>query len=241
MATSISADVVPSRQSSTPHIVFASSEGPSSSNAEMARRNSQDEKERLKKLLGQDKKLQECLVICQGCGEPIFERYIWHCSGLEKERWHGGCLTCSVCRQRLASKCFSKDDKLFCKNDFYRTFGSRCGGCQQGIAPDDMVRHANEETYHLDCFACFVCGKQFSTGEEYYLMENKKLVCKVDYESARSKEASNKRPRTTISAKQLETLKIAYTASSKPARHIREQLSQDTGLDMRVVQVMCPW
>jgi hypothetical protein len=47
----------------------------------------------------------------------------------------------------------------------------------------------------------------------------------------------NKRPRTTITAKQLETLKSAYNSSPKPARHVREQLSQDTGLDMRVVQV----
>lgn len=47
----------------------------------------------------------------------------------------------------------------------------------------------------------------------------------------------NKRPRTTITAKQLETLKTAYNNSPKPARHVREQLSQDTGLDMRVVQV----
>lgn len=50
-------------------------------------------------------------------------------------------------------------------------------------------------------------------------------------------DSSSKRPRTTISAKQLETLKQAYTASPKPARHIREQLAADTGLDMRVVQV----
>ena len=47
----------------------------------------------------------------------------------------------------------------------------------------------------------------------------------------------NKRPRTTITAKQLETLKLAYNNNPKPARHVREQLSQDTGLDMRVVQV----
>lgn len=50
-------------------------------------------------------------------------------------------------------------------------------------------------------------------------------------------DATNKRPRTTITAKQLETLKVAYNNSSKPARHVREQLSQETGLDMRVVQV----
>uniref|UniRef100_A0A8C9G5D0 Homeobox domain-containing protein n=1 Tax=Pavo cristatus TaxID=9049 RepID=A0A8C9G5D0_PAVCR len=44
-------------------------------------------------------------------------------------------------------------------------------------------------------------------------------------------------PRTTITAKQLETLKNAYNNSPKPARHVREQLSSETGLDMRVVQV----
>ena len=58
-------------------------------------------------------------------------------------------------------------------------------------------------------------------------------------------EAGAKRPRTTITAKQLETLKNAYKNSPKPARHVREQLSSETGLDMRVVQVrpragLCP-
>lgn len=48
---------------------------------------------------------------------------------------------------------------------------------------------------------------------------------------------SNKRPRTTITAKQLENLKRAYNESPKPPRHVREQLAAETGLDMRVVQV----
>jgi hypothetical protein len=48
---------------------------------------------------------------------------------------------------------------------------------------------------------------------------------------------ANKRPRTTISAKQLENLKKAYNESNKPPRHVREQLAAETGLDMRVVQV----
>ena len=50
-------------------------------------------------------------------------------------------------------------------------------------------------------------------------------------------DGNQKRPRTTITAKQLETLRKAYNQSSKPSRHVREQLSQDTGLDMRVIQV----
>lgn len=47
-------------------------------------------------------------------------------------------------------------------------------------------------------------------------------------------------PRTTIKAKQLETLKAAFAATPKPTRHIREQLAQETGLNMRVIQVGQP-
>ncbi len=50
-------------------------------------------------------------------------------------------------------------------------------------------------------------------------------------------DGSQKRPRTTITQKQLDVLKSAYNSSSKPSRPMREQLSQQTGLDMRVVQV----
>ncbi|KAM3178945.1 hypothetical protein ACTXT7_001545 [Hymenolepis weldensis] len=43
-------------------------------------------------------------------------------------------------------------------------------------------------------------------------------------------------PRTTIKAKQLDTLKQAFATTPKPTRHIREQLAQETGLSMRVIQ-----
>ncbi|MEQ2209840.1 LIM/homeobox protein Lhx3 [Xenoophorus captivus] len=121
--------------------------------------------------------------------------------------WHSKCLKCSDCQAQLADKCFSRGD-----NDF---------------------------VYHLHCFACIVCKRQLATGDEYYLMEDSRLVCKADYETAKQREADStaKRPRTTITAKQLETLKNAYNNSPKPARHVREQLSSETGLDMRVVQV----
>ena len=49
--------------------------------------------------------------------------------------------------------------------------------------------------------------------------------------------AKRRGPRTTIKAKQLEMLKSAFAATPKPTRHIREQLAQDTGLNMRVIQV----
>ncbi|KAI4536717.1 hypothetical protein MG293_012920 [Ovis ammon polii] len=119
-------------------------------------------------------------------------------------------------------------------------FGTKCTACQQGIPPTQVVRKAQDFVYHLHCFACIICNRQLATGDEFYLMEDGRLVCKEDYETAKQNddsEAGAKRPRTTITAKQLETLKNAYKNSPKPARHVREQLSSETGLDMRVVQV----
>lgn len=74
-------------------------------------------------------------------------------------------------------------------------------------------------------------GKDSETGQL-----SDKDVCGNDNDE---QEPAGKRrgPRTTIKAKQLETLKAAFAATPKPTRHVREQLSRDTGLSMRVIQV----
>uniref|UniRef100_A0A8C5TS61 LIM zinc-binding domain-containing protein n=1 Tax=Malurus cyaneus samueli TaxID=2593467 RepID=A0A8C5TS61_9PASS len=35
--------------------------------------------------------------------------------------------------------------------------------------------------FHLNCFTCMVCNKQLSTGEELYIIDENKFVCKEDY------------------------------------------------------------
>ncbi|XP_010720451.3 LIM/homeobox protein Lhx1 [Meleagris gallopavo] len=170
-----------------------------------------------------------------------------------------------------------------------RCFGTKCAGCAQGISPSDLVRRARSKVFHLNCFTCMMCNKQLSTGEELYIIDENKFVCKEDYlnnsntakenslhsattgsdpslspdsqdpsqDDAKDSESANvsdketgsnenddqnlgakrRGPRTTIKAKQLETLKAAFAATPKPTRHIREQLAQETGLNMRVIQV----
>ncbi|XP_067295977.1 LIM/homeobox protein Lhx3 [Pseudorasbora parva] len=174
--------------------------------------------------------------VCAGCNQHIVDRFILK---VLDRHWHSKCLKCSDCQSQLAEKCFSRGESVYCKEDFFKRFGTKCAACQQGIPPTQVVRRAQDFVYHLHCFACIVCKRQLATGDEYYLMEDSRLVCKADYETAKQREADStaKRPRTTITAKQLETLKNAYNNSPKPARHVREQLSSETGLDMRVVQV----
>lgn len=171
---------------------------------------------------------------CAGCQHPITDRFILKV--LDKP-WHSKCLRCSECHDQLTDKCYSRGGRVYCKEDFSREFGTRCAGCNQPIPPTQVVRRAQENVYHLQCFACFICARQLSTGDEFYLMDDKKLVCKADYEAARARDGNQKRPRTTITAKQLEVLRKNYIQTPKPSRHTREQISAETGLDMRVVQV----
>ncbi|XP_072015512.1 LIM/homeobox protein Lhx3-like isoform X3 [Amphiura filiformis] len=194
-------------------------------------------------------KSDENIPKCAGCEQPILDRFILK---VLDRSWHAKCLQCADCGTQLSDRCFSRGGQVFCKEDFFKRFGTKCSACDKGIAPTEIVRRAQDNVYHLHCFACVMCNRQLATGDEFYLMSDNKLVCKGDYEAAKTREASvageeenselemdnsNKRPRTTITAKQLETLKTAYTNSPKPARHVREQLASETGLDMRVVQV----
>ncbi|KAJ3600002.1 hypothetical protein NHX12_033954 [Muraenolepis orangiensis] len=159
---------------------------------------------------------------CAGCSQHILDKFILK---VLDRHWHSKCLKCADCQTPLADKCFSRAGNVYCKDDFFKRFGTKCASCQQGVPPTQVVRKAQDFVYHLHCFACVMCSRQLATGDQFYLMEDD------------DSEAGAKRPRTTITAKQLETLKSAYKTSPKPARHVREQLSSETGLDMRVVQV----
>ncbi|XP_027628923.1 LIM/homeobox protein Lhx5 [Tupaia chinensis] len=212
------------------------------------------------------------MVHCAGCERPILDRFLLN---VLDRAWHIKCVQCCECKTNLSEKCFSREGKLYCKNDFFRRFGTKCAGCAQGISPSDLVRKARSKVFHLNCFTCMVCNKQLSTGEELYVIDENKFVCKDDYLSSSSlkegslnsvssctdrslspdlqdplqddpketdnstssdKETANNEneeqnsgtkrrgPRTTIKAKQLETLKAAFAATPKPTRHIRAQL-----------------
>uniref|UniRef100_A0A3P9MNV2 LIM/homeobox protein Lhx1 n=2 Tax=Oryzias TaxID=8089 RepID=A0A3P9MNV2_ORYLA len=223
------------------------------------------------------------MLHCTSCEKPILDRFLLK---VLDRPWHVKCVQCCECKCSLTEKCFSRDGRLYCKNDFFRRFGTKCGGCSQGILPSDLVRRAKSKVFHLNCFTCVMCNKQLSTGEELYILDEFKFVCKEDYQNSNGKDtillsvttcsepslspdsqdpqddgkdsesghlsdkdacgndndeqsAVGKRrgPRTTIKAKQLETLKAAFAATPKPTRHIREQLSRETGLNMRVIQV----
>ncbi|XP_009285803.1 PREDICTED: LIM/homeobox protein Lhx5, partial [Aptenodytes forsteri] len=117
------------------------------------------------------------MVHCAGCERPILDRFLLN---VLDRAWHIKCVQCCECKCNLTEKCFSREGKLYCKNDFFR-FGTKCAGCSQGISPSDLVRKARNKVFHLNCFTCMVCNKQLSTGEELYIIDENKFVCKEDY------------------------------------------------------------
>lgn len=118
-------------------------------------------------------------VECAGCFRPIRDRFLLKV--LDKP-WHPACVRCELCRKLLDEKCFYKEGKMYCKDDFYRCFGPKCGGCGEKIHYQDFVRKAREKVYHLRCFTCSLCSKQLSTGEVLYLQPGDDgFVCKDHY------------------------------------------------------------
>ncbi|KAL5961299.1 LIM/homeobox protein Lhx3 [Taenia solium] len=188
--------------------------------------------------------------ICSRCSEQVHEKTLLL---VLDQYWHAKCLYCPDCGVSLVNKCFYRDGEVYCRGDFFRgettkmdetctirRFGTKCASCDEGIPPNEMVRKAHDNVYHLECFVCHVCARSLNTGDEFYLLADRRLMCKADFAMIKAQEVElenvNKRPRTTINAKQLEALKKAYAEGAKPSRHVREQLSAETGLDMRVVQ-----
>ncbi|XP_064612413.1 LIM/homeobox protein Lhx1-like [Liolophura sinensis] len=121
---------------------------------------------------------KRAMVTCAGCERPILDRFLLN---VLDRAWHAKCVQCCDCKSSLTEKCFSREGKLYCRTDFFRRFGTKCAGCSQGISPNDLVRRARNKVFHLKCFTCMVCRKQLSTGEELYVLDENKFICKEDY------------------------------------------------------------
>ena len=57
------------------------------------------------------------MLTCKGCCQPILDRYLLNISD---QSYHPNCVTCFECKTQLTDKCFSRDGKLFCREDFFR-------------------------------------------------------------------------------------------------------------------------
>lgn len=104
--------------------------------------------------------------ICCSCSKQITGQVI---RALDK-KWHQDCFVCQSCRASLQDKCFNKNGMPYCENCFINMSSSpnavKCAGCNRPIV--DKILNALDQTWHINCFACNVCKKPFTEGEQMY-------------------------------------------------------------------------
>ncbi|CAF3370870.1 unnamed protein product [Rotaria socialis] len=158
--------------------------------------------------------------------------------------YHESCLQCAICHIALDEKstCFLRGVHILCQQDYYKYIINKCSKCNRFIYPHDWVRRACEHTYHLTCFACYKCGRQLSTGEEY-AWENNSILCKIHviegskekYDA--NKQSETKRIRTAFSLEQLKILQDNFKVDPNPDGQDLRWIAQFTGLSKRVTQI----
>lgn len=69
---------------------------------------------------------------------------------------------------------------------YFRLYGHKCTGCGQGISPTELVRKSRDnKIFHIGCMTCFVCRRELSTGDQLYIVDDNKFMCKEDYVSSK--------------------------------------------------------
>jgi hypothetical protein len=124
------------------------------------------------------------LRICSSCNLSIRDRYLLQCVD---RYWHVQCLRCQVCKVTLSDvgeKCFSRDQMILCRNDYFKMYGGRCIGgkcdsCTKPILGNEQVMRAFNSVYHVDCFVCQICRIKLKTGDKF-CYSNGRIFCEKD-------------------------------------------------------------
>ncbi|KAI1308671.1 LIM/homeobox protein Awh [Halotydeus destructor] len=172
------------------------------------------------------------------------------------------------CDDLLGEKrsCYLKNGRILCRDDYVKMIKElvKCCKCHRTIAATDWVRRAGpNNVYHLACFACDLCHRQLSTGEQFTIDHDvdgdqaSKLLCRLHFgitkdgecgDSSSNEEGSStgsttvktgktKRVRTTFTEEQLQILQANFQIDSNPDGQDLERIAALTGLSKRVTQV----
>ncbi|PAV56571.1 hypothetical protein WR25_16551 isoform A [Diploscapter pachys] len=159
---------------------------------------------------------------CAGCEGPLAKEDLVRRA--RDKVFHVHCFQCSVCQRRLDTGeqlYILEGNRFVCQQDFQHATKSSTPSSTSNRPVSNGSCNSDADEENVD--TCEDMQMEDGDGED----------SKIDDSAA----AKRRGPRTTIKAKQLETLKNAFALTPKPTRHIREQLAQETGLNMRVIQV----
>ncbi|KAG7259634.1 hypothetical protein CRUP_036758 [Coryphaenoides rupestris] len=125
--------------------------------------------------------------------------------------YHLGCFSCCECERRLqrGDEFVLKEGQLLCRVDYEK---EREMLATISPAPTDSVKSEDEEGGGGSGG-----GKAGDEGKDH---------------------KRSKRPRTILTTQQRRAFKASFEVSSKPCRKVRETLAAETGLTVRVVQLL---
>ncbi|XP_066918682.1 LIM homeobox transcription factor 1-beta-like [Clytia hemisphaerica] len=116
----------------------------------------------------------------------------------------------------------------------------KCSECGDKLEKGDEFILKDSKLY---CSADFnVADPKFDIGDvfdsdDYDSMSTISAASPNGQDKLRNSQSNCKRPRTILTSQQREDFKAAFELTPKPCRKVREQLSNETGLSVRVVQV----
>ncbi|XP_039252383.2 LIM/homeobox protein Lhx1-like [Styela clava] len=116
---------------------------------------------------------------CHACGCHILDRFIFRVDGF---LWHAKCVRCHDCDELLDEKCYSKNDLLYCRKDYFRRFGPECRGCNDKLMADQIVRRVHDLIFHETCLRCNICSRKIMTGDRVYKTYDSNILCEKDYQ-----------------------------------------------------------
>ena len=146
---------------------------------------------------------------------------------IDQSFFHGHCFKCKVCSKDLteAEKVGTDaNGNLLCESDFLKYHCEEENGGSTVLDDCDAEKKITEPDNNLPNRDC----NEANSEEEHEL--NKEVI----------DDPKNKRkrgPKTTIKPHQLEILKNCFDQNPKPTPKVFEELSKDTGLSKRVIQV----
>merc|ERR1712083_506727 len=116
--------------------------------------------------------------VCRECNKAIQDEFVFV---VGSSYLHQECLKCSVCCEELSDSCFSKFEQFYCKKDFYKMFGPKCGACHLVFDETDQVRSIGKSQFHVDCFSCSKCGVSLDKGMKAAVDQMGNLLCEQDF------------------------------------------------------------
>ncbi|KAE9415169.1 hypothetical protein Angca_009384 [Angiostrongylus cantonensis] len=111
---------------------------------------------------------------CAHCDKPIIGQVVIALGKM----WHPEHYTCCECGLELGHRnFFERNGRAFCEEDYHNLFSPRCSSCH-GPIKDRCVTALNRN-YHVQCFTCSECGREF--GDEGFHEKDGNTYCRRDF------------------------------------------------------------